>query len=316
MKAGYLYYYNSFTQIDQVKELGLDTIILKCWEFHTDTGVQKTLTAIRNWAKASYDNNIRMFVAFNWQPYPYLDQVSYQRTIYRDGTTGLGVSPLDQPHWDHVTTVCQWIAGISKEVGCRVDGIMLDLELYGTEKEPEAKRNYVDCGYEAVSVYKVCAEADLYPYLDKKIEQLADKLRLVVKRLNPSLQWGIYPHPQDNNWFHWPLARGLSLYSNPLNIFGIHSYGYWLDGNGDGYTNIPANLTHRYCRAGICANYHGGYLLRKYNGPTLARNLKATLKDWDGYWLFALRQLDSAQNELIDTPENIKQAIISTNGEF
>lgn len=348
MRAGYLYYYNPVSKINLIKELGLNTIILKSWKFHTANDRQATIKSIRSWAKAAKENNIHVFVAVNWQPYPYMDLLKYKKAVYQDGTEGLAVCPLDDPFWEkHVQDIFMLIANMSKEPNLQIDGILLDMEIYGTEKEPEIKKNYREgrCGFEDTAFsqyllhknYKPDALPavpikerkqwltsqklldDYFSFLRNQIQNKAANVRIDLEKINPDFLLGMYPHPARDNWVQYPLAKGFSSERLPLIVFGIHSYGYYKDRNGDGYTLIPGDVKERYKEDDINSLYSAGYLLRKYNAKALERNLKQSVKNWDGYWLFNIPQLWKAKDailkdqELMDIPENVKHAIQNVN---
>ena len=345
MRAGYLYYYNPVSKIDLVKELGLNTIILKCWKFNSVKDELETVKSIRKWAKAAKDNNIHLFVAINWQPYPYMDMLNYKRVVYDDGTEGVAVCPLDKDFWKkQIQDIFSLVANLSIQPDLQIDGIFLDMEIYGSEKEPTLKRDYHEKGcdfsdtcFSRYLIYKGYKPSqfpsiekkdrkkwlgkesfleDYFVFLRKQIKDMAEDLRNSITKINPDFLIGMYPHPEKNNWVQYPLAKGFSSERLPLIVFGIHSYGYYKDKNGDGYTFIPKDIKQQYEKDEINILYSAGYLVRKYDGKTLERNLKQSVKNWDGYWLFNLQQLwkeNPKIGSLTNSAGNLAKSISAAN---
>jgi len=320
MRAGYLYYYDPVSNIDLVKELGLNTIILKCWKFSTAEERLNTIKSIREWAKAAKENDLHLFIGLNWQPYPRTQGVGYELIVYEDGAKGVAVDPFDDKFWSaQINEIFLLIANLSVQPGIRIDGIFLDMEIYGSEKEPHIKKNYFEksCGFgdNSFSQYLIYKkyQPSQFPAIEKKDRKdwLADKnilddyfiflrkqvlakaitLRESIHKINSEFLMGIYPHPEKNNWVQYPLAQGFSSEKMPLVVFGTHSYGYFLDKNGDGYTFVPKDIKNRYAADGINSLYCAGFLFRKYKGETLERNLSKSIENWDGYWLYSIHQL-------------------------
>ncbi len=346
MRAGYLYYYNPVSKINLVKKLGLNTIIVKCWRFNSAKDKSETISSIRKWAKAAKDNDIHLFVAINWQPFPYMDILNYKKVVYEDGTEGVAVCPLDGLFGkDYISSISLLIAHLSIEPDIKIDGMFLDMEIYGSEKEPQVKKNYYEkrCGFSDVCfsqylIYKGYDSSqfplvdgkdrkkwlekenlldDYFVFLRKQIKKMSEDLRDSIHNVNPDFLIGMYPHPAKNNWVQYPLAEGFNSDRLPLIVFGTHSYGYYKDKNGDGYTFIPKDIKQQYKEDGINSLYSAGYLFRKYDGKTLERNLKQSVKNWDGYWLFNLPQLwkeKSKPDDLMDSAENLTKSVAAVNG--
>jgi len=345
MRAGYLYFNDPVSKIKLVKELGLNTVIVKCWRFNNTKNKLETVSSIRKWAKAAKDNNLHLFVAINWQPYPRTHGIGHKRVVYDDGTEGIAVCPLDKGFWKkRIQDIFSLIADLSIQPDIQIDGIFLDMEIYGSEKESHIKKNYYEkkCGFSdtcfsqylihkgyKLSQFSLVGRKDRKGWLENKklldeyfvflrnqIQKTAEDLKNTIQKVSPDFLIGMYPHPAKNNWVQYPLAKGFSSEKLPLIVFGIHSYGYRKDKNGDGYTFIPKDIKRQYKKDGINSLYSAGYLFRKYDGKTLERNLKQSVENWDGYWLFSLPQLwewKSNPDKLMDLAKNLKKAITLVN---
>lgn len=348
IRAGYIYYYNPVTKISLIKDLGLNTIILKCWKFSTIKDRLETSRHIQEWARAAKQNNLHLFVAINWQPYPYMDTFNYKTVVYDDGTKGIQVNPLDNTFWeDHLRQIVLLVADLSNQDQLKIDGIFLDMEIYGSEKEPNYRRDYYEklCGFSDICFSKYLIHKqyspsefpaldaskrknwleeqnwldEYYDFLRCTIRSKAVTLREEVHKINPNFMFGMYPHPTKNNWVQYPLAQGFSSEEMPFVIFGIHSYGYNKDKNGDGYTFIPEDIKEQYHKDDINSIYVAGFLLDRYDGIALKRNLSQVLKYWDGYWLYKLPPLwgDQPKTEKkIDVVNDIKSVIVSINADY
>lgn len=345
MRAGYLYYYSPVSKIDLVKKMGLNTVILKCWGFERIKDKPEIIKCIKEWAVTAKDNNIHLFIAINWQPYPGADVSNYKNIVYDDGTEGIAVCPLDSKLWEErLYGTSLLIAELSAEPKMQIDGIFLDMEIYGTEKEPQIKRNYYygtcdfsDLCFSQYLTYKGYSPPqfplvekkgrkdwlnekklldDYFVYLGNQLKDKAKDLLISIHKINPDFLIGIYPHPEKDNWVQHSLAEGLSSEKLPLIVFGVHSYGYPKDKNGDGYTFIPKDIKQQYKRDGINILYSAGYLLHRYESKALERNLNQSIKYWDGYWLFNLQQLwdeNTGIGKLTDSAEHLVKAVSIVN---
>jgi hypothetical protein len=350
VRAGYMWMsyrntYNSPTKMELVKRLGLNTIILKCWGFENVKDKLETIKNVKEWATAAKDNDVHLFIAINWQPYPGKNVQNYKKVVYDDGTEGLAICPLDSKLWkERLYEVLLLIAKLSTDPKIQIDGIFLDMEIYGTEKEPQVRKNYY---YEKCDFSDLCFSQylmhrgysppqlapiekknrkdwlskenlfeDYFVYLRNQIKDRAIDLRTSVRKINPNFLIGIYPQPMKDNWVSYSLAEGFSSERLPLIIFGVHSYGYPKDKNGDGYTFIPKDIKQQYNKNDINGLYVAGYLLHRYESKVLERNLKQSVDNWDGYWLFNLQQLwdkNTGLGELTDSAENLINAVATVN---
>lgn len=346
IKAGYFSFLDPVSKIDLVRELGLNTVIVKCYRFEYPTFRQDTIYKMKEWAKAAKNNNIHLFFAVNWQPFSGIKKNGYKPVVYEDGVEGMAVCPLDERFWEKEhREIFKLIAKMSIQPDFQVDGIFLDMEIYGTEKEESIRRNYYEkrCGFSDACfskylLYKGYKPAefpalvlkdrkdwliknnlldDYFVFLRWQVQNKAEQLRDSVHRINPNLFIGMYPHPVRDNWVQYPLAKGFSTQRMPMIVFGIHSYGYNKDNNGDGYTKIPKNIKQRYLEDGINSVYSAGFLFRRYTAGQLERNLKKAIEGWDGYWLYFMRQLweQDDMKTLIDSSDNLKKAIQKSNQE-
>lgn len=348
IRAGYLFFNDPVSKIKLLKELGLNTIILGCYRFEYPTLREETICKMKEWAKTAKNNDIHLFFAINWQPFPGTKGHQYSFVAYEDGTKGVAVCPLDKKFWtDRIKDIFMLIADMSSEPNLQVDGIFLDMEIYGSEKEPQVKRSYYEpkCDYSDVCFSEYLINRgykhgefpsvelkdrkdwlankklldDYFFFLRDQIKIKAEQLRNALHNVNPNLLIGMYPHPLQDDFVQYSLAQGFSSQTLPFIVFGTHAYGYKVDKNGDGYTLIPKDLKIRYQKEGINILYSAGYLFKRYNGETLERNLKQSVKNWDGYWLFNLRQLWKTEDnpdklfQLKDSVENLEKAIGRSN---
>ena len=102
-------------------------------------------------------------------------------------------------------------------------------------------------------------------------------MRDAVRKINSNLLIGMYPHPVEENFVQYLLAKGFSSQRLPFVVFGIHSCEYNIFLNGDAC--IPKDVKGRCQKEAINALYVAGYLLEKYDGAALERNLEESLKN-------------------------------------
>ena len=150
IRAVYLYFNDPILKIKLIKGLGLNTIIVQCYRFEYADFRQDTIDKMKEWAKTAKNNNIHLFFSINWQPYPRTGGLKYDPVVYEDGSKGVAVCPLDERFWkEQIEDIFMLIAAMSTEPSFQVDGIFLDMEIYGSKKEPQTRRDYYEskCGF-------------------------------------------------------------------------------------------------------------------------------------------------------------------------
>jgi hypothetical protein len=335
IRAGYLYYYSDLQYVQEMKDIGLNTVVVKVWEFDQEH-FSYTLSQLRKWDQLCQQAGMHLFVVFNWQPQA--EVLSQCRpVVFADGTDGVFACPLDDTLWlEHLTPNAFAVIGA---VVPYVEGLLFDMEMYGTEELPGAKRNYststcfCDSCFSSYLSFRhldgsgtLIAKpnrrnwlsgtgrlSDYFAYQEEKLEAKADYLRTRVRSLSSTLLFGVYPHPEEGNWVRNSVARSLGRDSYPIVVFGTHSYYI------GGIDSVPIDTTAYLAALNINGVYVSGYLFRKYTSDQIGSNItQACLRD-KGYWLYRIPQLYKA--ELVDPMEMLaggtqaayRQAILNAN---
>jgi len=312
IRAGYLYYYDDVRYARSLQEAGMNTVLVKGWQFADRKQTENTLLSYKKWALSCRRNGLHLFAAYNWQPQETVFQ-RYRPVVFADGREGLFVCPLDRMFWqEHLILHGMEIARLSLDPNGSIDGILLDLEMYRTEKEHAERKNYSPnacfcdfCfstflfakGYTGFTLPPVDKRdrsqwlaqkgwLDQYRrYLEQQVSVLAHEYSRQVRLVNPRLLLAVYPHPSESNWVLRDLAKEFGTPEVPVVIFATHSYYV------GGYQSIPSNQQQYLEGMGIDAVYVAGYLFRKYSSGQIEENLLESARRADGYWLFKMPQL-------------------------
>lgn len=315
IRAGYLYAYNNPKRINLVKDLELNTLIVKGWKFHRREDFAETIENYRSWARATKKANLHMFIAYNWQPEPESYNNSYRKVVYSDGKTGALPCPRDKQYWqNYMTRLGTTIAKLSLEKELQIDGLFLDTEDYGSRnrgfKNYSRKACFCDScfsefllanGYRGENL-PIADYAERKNWLDRnklldsyfafqenEVESLAFNFEENLHKINPSFLIGLYPsplYPTADNWVRNSIARGLSTNGPPVLIFGTESYS-----GGNWQQRTPDNPVKLYKELGVNCRYIAGFLLRSYSSTNLGVSLYTAGGKYTGYWIYKIPML-------------------------
>jgi len=330
IRTGYVYYYNSPNLLPRLKNIGINTVILKCWKFENKQEIENSLKRVRSWAREAKKHSINLIVAINWHPYPFVDQLKIDKVKFNDGSFGEGSDPLDSNLWkNHITPVVIGFAKMSTNPETPIAGLMFDTEIYSDKKVPENRRNYpisksgfqekhlkrflkkekITNSIDAITLKGTSLNMKYCDFLINGLETKFDELRERVFEINKHFLFSIYYHPDEKDWVRSTLARTLSTAQNPIIIFGIHSYGYYLNDEGDSWQCIPKNIEKTYKSQGIECRYVAGFLLRKFSSERLKINLAMSKKRASGFWIFRIHDLWTQKDAKNLYGESYQQAI-------
>ena len=273
------------------------------------------LTYYREWFRLCNQAGLHAFAYYAWQP-PVGN--SCRPVVFADGTEGLFPCPLDNQLWQKYleTDLAVKLARVSvDEPASSFDGYFVDMEMYRTENEPDAKRHYsfdtcfCDSCFSGFvlnqtqvralpSIGKAQRKAWLlqngylpgyYAYQIEQVESKTEHLKNLIRSINPSLVFGVYPALNDTNWVRNAFMRVLGRNSYPVISFSTDTYGYnaipW------GANRIPSDLSTYFERYNINGIYAAGYMLRKYTSAEIGTQIIQSYQRSQGYWLFQLSQL-------------------------
>ncbi len=320
IRAGYVYFDSPTSYADSLKKAGLNTALVKGWQFFNVSQTNATLAAYRRWGIACRQQGLHMFAAYNWQPQEKLIK-QYRPVVFSDGTEGLFVCPLDVSFWrEHLIANGEKIAQLSLENSVRLDGFMLDMEMYGTENEQANKKNYSrECcfcdncfstflfskGYSGGTLpavnkknrYRWLEEHrwldEYFVFLGEKAEALAQEYKERIRAVNAELLLGVYPAIVDKNWVQIAMMRAFGKDSYPVISFSTDTYGYGRETTKHhwGADKIPSSLNEYFQKYDINGKYVAGYMFCKYTSAEIGQHLIQSCEKADGYWLWTFSQL-------------------------
>ena len=309
IKAGYLYFYNDKSHLKEIKSSGLNTLIVKAWQFD-EKQEAKSLFLMRSWGGACQANGMHMIAAYNWQPQK--ECFRYRSAVFKDGTNAMFSCPLDKEFWKgHILKIGRDLSRISTEDDMSLDAVMLDLEIYGTEYQPTPNKYYTDttcyCGNCFSSFFKTMKDSILIPdveardryqylkknglleayraFLEASVAEFAVEYRNEIRSINPEISFGLYPYSKTKNWVLQTMARVLGSNDRPVLLFSVDTY------YKGGHASIPRNPQSVLREERIDGLYIPGYLFRKYPASMVHENIVYSRMKSDGYFLFKLPQL-------------------------
>ncbi len=326
IRAGYLYVQHDPSNFSVLKDIGLNSVILKEWRFKKDMSIQDVYDwniskrgSLAQWGSYLEQNDIHLLLAFNWGSHP---SYPYRRAVFDDGAKDTAPCPRDLFLWKtHLPAIVQGAFDNAARHHYTIDGIWLDAELYFAS---DAKKNY----YKNYKGNKCCfcdncfssffllqgIEGENFPpaapkdryrwlkehnqfeayrkFLSVEVETLAEEFAAAVRRDKDDLLIGLYPsvfiEEDYSDWFLLAIARGLGSQEQPVLIFETTTYGYY---GRKGHTRIPDNPEAVYTRAGVDGKFVAGYLLRRFSPHEIEENLYYALRKGSGYWMFRLPTL-------------------------
>lgn len=314
IRAGYLFYYNNPRYAREMKYNGLNTLIIKGYQFYLSQ-MDATIRAYQQWSTTCREQGMHLIAAFNWQPQEVVF-ANCRPVVFADGTEGLFACPLDDYFWQqHLTNIAVRIAEISVVDSVSViDGIFLDMEMYRTEALAANKKNYSsttcfcdDCFSHFIDnrtswenlpeVREDRREAwlsqnglleDYFAYQTGRVEAKANQLKDLVHAINPKILFGVYPAITKTNWVLKAVMRAFGSESYPVISFSTDTYGYascW------GPSKIPSDIPQYFEEYDINGIYVAGYLFNKYSSSEIRTNIIQSRQRCQGYWLYKMPQL-------------------------
>ena len=129
------------TDIDELISHGINALIIKNG---IDNNVNYTSgdyeddlpDNVRTFAWLAKEKNVMLFEAFNYYHTVATSTITDNYVVYADGTAGPIVTAFDLVYWEHLTDIAVALANLSinHPNEYRVDGMFLDLEIYGNER--------------------------------------------------------------------------------------------------------------------------------------------------------------------------------------
>lgn len=309
--AGYLYDYNDINKLSKIKKSGLNTLIVKSWQYDS-VNTKKTLAKIKKWGRACQEAGIHTFQAYNWQPQE-VELEKYRRAIFSNGEKARFVCPLDKEFWEnHLTRIGKYISIMSNRSEVAINGLLLDIEMYRTEDLANIKRFYSEetcyCKYcfesflnknhiivnDKLTIkpekrYDFIKEKGLEKayneYLSNEVATLAVEFRKAIHTIKANLLLAVYPYPYENNWVINEVVKSFGTQELPVLLFSVDTY------YKGGHDRIPKSYGSAYKSKGINALNIPGYLFRKYSSASIFENIIHSVEKADGYWLYRLPQL-------------------------
>mgnify|MGYP000424580010 CR=1 FL=1 len=298
--------------VNTAKAIGLNSAIVYGCSFAESTNHLKSYA---EWLQLCNQAELHVFAYYSWQP-P-VDNVC-RPVVFADGTEGLFPCPLDEELWLNYLTMDMAVklAKLSTESPqLSFDGFFLDLEMYGTENQPNGKKNYsLDtcfCDvcfntfiYNQTQLKSLPAVrrdrrrewldqngylSNYYQYLSDRVQAKATRLRESIHTHNPKLLLGVYPRLNDSNWVLSSVMRAFGESSYPVISFTTDTYGYYT--RPWGADRIPNDIEVYFDKYNINGIYVAGYLFRAYRSSEIKDHLIKSLQRADGYWLFRMPQL-------------------------
>lgn len=295
----------------KMKEIGLNTAIVTRMIYdlkHLPTILKDYLSHTHTCKQIG----MHMFVCYTWQPGGQWEIPTYRPVVFSDGSSGLFPCPLDETFWqEYLINIAVRIAGISLEDSDSIiDGIFLDMEMYGTEALPNEKRYYTEdtcfcdsCFSDFIAnrtpfrslppVRKDRRQTwlsqngflqDYYIYLGERMETKAELLKISVHAVNPQMLFGVYPRLSEANWVRTHVMRAIGRNSYPVISFTTDTYGYFL--SPWGADRIPADLPFYFEQYDVNGVYAAGYMFCKYTSAEIGQHLIKSCQRAQGYWLW------------------------------
>lgn len=298
--------------IKEIKDIGLNTAIVYGCSF-AEAPIH--LTYYREWIRLCNRAGLHVFAFYGWQP-PVGNPC--RSVVFSDGTEGLFPCPLDDKLWQNYLTadMVDKLAKVSVEgPQLSFEGYFLDMEMYRTEKLPDAKRNYssdtcfCDFCFSTFIINRTPIRplppvskdkrklwlsqkgllSDYNAYLTEQVEVRAENLKNEVRAINPKLLFGVYPALNETNWVRTAVMRVFGRDSYPVISFTTDTYGYY--SKPWGADRIPTDLPAYFAKYNINGVYVAGYLFHLYTSSEIRTHIIQSCKRSKGYWLFRMSQL-------------------------
>lgn len=299
----------------KMKEIGLNTSIVSRF-LYTNSDLPNMIKDYKRHAWACAQSEMHMFASYVWQPGGQWQTPRYRSVVFSDGSRGRFPCPLDEDFWhQYLINIAVEIAKISVENSYQVDGIFLDMEMYGTESVSNKKRRYspdtcfCDFCFSSFIINRTQFKSlppvekekrkawlsqndllqDYYSYLESQVEAKAELLKQRVHAINPDLLFGVYPALNRNNWVTKGVTRAFGRNAYPVISFSTDTYGYY--SKPWGADRIPADLTDYFKQYDIHGIYAAGYMFCKYSSAEIKQNIMKSCERCQGYWFWDMSHL-------------------------
>ncbi len=340
IRAGFFNATRNANYNQKMKAIGLNTSIATRF-LYTLSDLPNMIKDYKRHAQMCAELDMHLFAAYVWQPGGQWITPRYSSVVFADGSSGLFPCPLDKTFWNqYLNNIAIEIAKISVENIYQIDGIFLDMEMYGTEAVPNKKRVYSSdtcfCDFcfstfiinrtQLKELPRVPKEhrkswllqngflSDYYAYLGEQVEVRAELLKNSVHAINPEMLFGVYPGLSDENWVLSSVMRAFGRNSYPVISFTTDTYGYYL--NPCGADRIPSDLPAYFETYEIHGAYAAGYMFCKYTSAELGQYIIQSCQRAQGYWFWDMSHVFEAGLEdklKAGNRENYLQAIKNAN---
>ncbi|MDD3926524.1 MAG: hypothetical protein PHT33_07685, partial [bacterium] len=239
-----------------------------------------------------------------------LNMRNMRKVVYWDGKADTKPCPLEEQAWKtlFLDDAKQLIARC-KEWDVRLDGYLLDLEMYGSSHGDVYGNRCCFCDHcfngffkeRGVQAPAVGASArfgylkqngmltDYYRYLEDGVAGIIDGVEREIHRIKPDLVLGYLQ--MAGNWFFRGLNRGLNSREIPFLIMSENEYdGYWFSGK---------DVSMRLERDGLNALYLPGISGDTNLPPNLTAHCYSAAMDTSGYWIFGMDNTDAGWKALV-----------------
>jgi len=265
-------------EIDELLDLGINTFVIKMKNvFYTNYFYATTddlPEKLKMYSRLSKEKDFRFFPMINFvhrvegeNDGGTVDSIiTNNRVVYSDGKTGDHVTLFDEAYWDQLTEMGKRLIELNDEADSRVDGMVIDFELYKNENYGEPRKFNGLWGFESSTFDRYILDRDLgiptlanppagkadtynwleiegkledyYLYLKEDITRISEEMNSELDVLNDGFLVGVTPTPSKetdiNNpgagkWYLANIMDGLSSVSDPMIFFGTETT-YELDG--------------------------------------------------------------------------------------
>jgi len=341
LKTAYAYF-DSMTEskIDELASHGINALIIK-------NGISNNIN-YTNYTAGEYENNLpdnvmifagfakeknlMLFEAFNYYHTVATSTITDSYVVYADGTAGPVVTAFDPVYWGHLTDIAVALANLSMKYpdDYRVDGMFLDLEIYGNERgsfnldwgfEDSTFLAFVQAGGgyagenppiesgQRSERYGWLDDRDLlddyYVFLEGMINSFGQELMERVKEVNPNFLIGAYPSPSDN--YTSSLYAGWSNETEPCIIWATEPFSSRL-----GAGSLPSELDSALLSEGyydfediyddeIYGYYVGALSPYSYFSGDWAYHLYNVARETNGFWIWTTFMLTTPYEELVES---------------
>lgn len=326
IRAFYAYSWLTNSAIDTSLTNGINTFIVKYGYFGTFVEEAKSL------ATSAKTKGFSFVPAINTAQTP-SPSTTLEKGVYYNGSdiveSGF-VPPLSRAYWGNLTEKVKALAELSNNPSYRIDGVMLDFELYdinyvdeksfyftyNSSFDTETFNEFVQLNslsglnppitearkFERYQWLKNYALLDRYTiHVKQKAVDLTDKMEKEVHAINPDFIISSYPSPYwDSEKYAFPLFfeffKGWQG-TNPATLFATDTYGYGYKLGKDYLSpELSQNgdyfyFTRRDTGEKISMYYVSGALLRYYS-PLDFPKIKEMSDKTNGHWLFSISSID------------------------